>query len=345
MNDFKIVDSLDPKVWDEFVCNHPRGSILQTPWMMDVYKGTLNYYPSFLAALDTVGDVQALLLAVRVQTLPDPLAGLSSRAMLFAEPLCREDKTGHRALAQLLAEHDRRMRRESLFSEIRPLHASNGDRECLEQSGYRYEDYLNFLINLERPRDEIWRALTNTCRANIRRGQKAGVHIEDETDEHGVDSLYEIVQITYEHAQVPLADKSLFQQAVRVLQPRGMVKIFIAYLKDEPIGASIVLLYKERVYEWYWGVKRVKSVYPAESVTWHRIEWGNQNGYAVYDFGGAGWPNKPYGVRDFKAKFGGELVCYGRYRKVYSPLKLALAEKGYEFARNVINPKNWKRRT
>ena len=58
-----------------------------------------------------------------------------------------------------------------------------------------------------------------------------------------------------------------------------------------------------------------------------------------YDFGGAGWPNVPYGVRDFKASFGGELVCYGRYRKVYSRWKMALAERAYELGRTVISPK------
>ena len=54
---------------------------------------------------------------------------------------------------------------------------------------------------------------------------------------------------------------------------------------------------------------------------------------------GAGWPDVPYGVRDFKASFGGELVCYGRYRHVYSPWKMALAERVYEFGRTVISPK------
>jgi hypothetical protein len=44
-------------------------------------------------------------------------------------------------------------------------------------------------------------------------------------------------------------------------------------------------------------------------------------------------------VREYKAKFGGELVCYGRYRKVYSPWKLRLAERAYQFGRTVIAPK------
>ncbi len=98
------------------------------------------------------------------------------------------------------------------------------------------------------------------------------------TNQQGVDIMHGLVALSHERAQVPLTDKTLFDAALRILGPRGMFKVFVAFLKDEPIGASAVLLYKERVYEWYWGVKRMKSVYPAECVTWHRIEWGKQNG-------------------------------------------------------------------
>ena len=45
----------------------------------------------------------------------------------------------------------------------------------------------------------------------------------------------------------------------------------------------------------------------------------------VDDFGGAGKPDEPYGVRTFKAKYGGELVNYGRYVCVHSRGRLAIS--------------------
>ncbi|MDH4208252.1 MAG: hypothetical protein OEV76_05210, partial [Anaerolineae bacterium] len=50
----------------------------------------------------------------------------------------------------------------------------------------------------------------------------------------------------------------------------------------------------------------------------------------VYDFGGAGKADEEYGVRDFKAKFGGDLVCYGRNTCVHAPFRLAMSKLGYE---------------
>jgi lipid II:glycine glycyltransferase (peptidoglycan interpeptide bridge formation enzyme) len=66
---------------------------------------------------------------------------------------------------------------------------------------------------------------------------------------------------------------------------------------------------------------------------WFELRWAHDNGFSVYDSGGAGQPDVPYGVRKFKSKFGGRLVQYGRYRRVNSPWRLAIAERAYELNR------------
>ena len=54
--------------------------------------------------------------------------------------------------------------------------------------------------------------------------------------------------------------------------------------------------------------------------TWAAIDYANKNMIERFDFMGAGKPNDGgYGVRDFKAKFGGELVEYGRFRYICNP--------------------------
>jgi len=71
------------------------------------------------------------------------------------------------------------------------------------------------------------------------------------------------------------------------------------------------------------------SYVPNEILTWHILEWGAENGYHLCDFGGAGRSDEDYGVRDFKSKFGGELVCYGRNIYVHFPFLLCLSKLGY----------------
>ena len=49
----EITGSPDTKQWSEFVLNHPRGNIFQTPEMAEVYRRTKNYAPVTLAVVDT----------------------------------------------------------------------------------------------------------------------------------------------------------------------------------------------------------------------------------------------------------------------------------------------------
>jgi len=68
---------------------------------------------------------------------------------------------------------------------------------------------------------------------------------------------------------------------------------------------------------------------------WHVLKWGAENGYKVYDFGGAGKPSEKYGVRDFKSKFGGDLVCFGRNTCVHAPALMRLSQVGYSIYRRL----------
>jgi lipid II:glycine glycyltransferase (peptidoglycan interpeptide bridge formation enzyme) len=75
---------------------------------------------------------------------------------------------------------------------------------------------------------------------------------------------------------------------------------------------------------------------PNELLAWYILRWGAENGYQVYDFGGAGKPDEEYGVRDFKAKFGGQLVNFGRNTCVHAPLALAVSRIGYRVYRKMV---------
>jgi lipid II:glycine glycyltransferase (peptidoglycan interpeptide bridge formation enzyme) len=60
------------------------------------------------------------------------------------------------------------------------------------------------------------------------------------------------------------------------------------------------------------------------------MEWGHNNGYEKFDFGGAGKPDEEYGVRDYKLKFGGELVNWGRFQKVHKPFLMRVGKLGFK---------------
>jgi serine/alanine adding enzyme len=49
----------------------------------------------------------------------------------------------------------------------------------------------------------------------------------------------------------------------------------------------------------------------------------------------AGKPEEEYGVRDFKAKFGGYLVNFGRNIHVHKPTWLGISKFGYQIYQGI----------
>jgi hypothetical protein len=274
---------------------------------------------------------------VRVKTLGGPASPFASRSVWHAEPICNDDEEGVAGLAALIRRHDRWMKSRSLFSEVRPLGAPGREREALESCGYEYKDYLNYVVDLDRDVASLWQGVGKSCRQKIGRSERRGVVVEDATSHGGIDEMYRQVAVSYGRSRVPLADISLFRAALAQL-PAGVVQVRIARYEGHPVASGIALVFKRRVYAWYGGTSRLQGVSPFDCLTWEELRWGCENGQRIYDFGGAGWPGEEYGPREFKAKFGGQLVRYGRYHKVYSGWKLSTAKALYRMFRGVVAP-------
>jgi lipid II:glycine glycyltransferase (peptidoglycan interpeptide bridge formation enzyme) len=325
--------------WDEFVGQHPKGSVFHSSHMVRVFDSAKGHTVLPLAAVTDSGEILALLVATRVKTLPNMFGAVSSRSIWYAEPLCYDTSESIDSLCELIAEHDRIFRRRVLFTEVRPLQSSGPERIALERCCYEYLDYLNYVVDTTRPKDELWKRMRDSARRSIRKCEQRSFQIRHVNTADGVEAIYDLLRLTYGRAEVPLASRSLFDAALKILQPQGMIELIALYEGEKPLAVSVLLPFNKQVFGWYGGSVRIQGVSPVDYLTWHEIAWSCDHGFERYDFGGAGWPNQPYGVRDFKAKFGGELVCYGRYRKVYSVWKMALAERAYQFGRKIISPK------
>lgn len=333
-----VVRQLEEKRWREFVDSHEQGNIFHTPDMFDVFSRAKGYRPTLWAVVSDDERILALLLPVQITVLGQLLRRLSTRSVVFGSVLDVNGEEGAEALKLLLQTYVRQANGESLFTELRNLSDMDSDQPTLRENGFGYEDHLNFLINLARSPEQILNSIGPRTRKVIRRGLRAAnVVVEEITEIQDVGACYDLLKKTYDTANVPLADPSLFRAAFELLHPRGMIRFTLARIGTTPVATSVELLYKGTMYGWYGGVDRSYGEYaPNEILTWHILEWGAQNGYEVYDFGGAGKPNENYGVRDFKAKFGGDLVNFGRNIYVHGPKLLKLSQVGYQLLRRFL---------
>jgi serine/alanine adding enzyme len=326
----KIVRSLPVPTWNGFVANHPEGTIFHTPEMFEVFSRTRGHRPQLRAATDG-NRVLALLLPIQIAFGGRMLQFLTTRAVSYGSALYEPTTEGIEALGLLLRNYVDEIDGRVLFTELRNLSDLTQIQPVFLDHGFWYEDHLNYLISLDQPLHELFLEIGRRTRKQIRHGIRSGdVVIEEAATREQIETCYRLLKQTYASARVPLADRSLFTAAFDVLAPIGMVKFPMAWVGEACVAASVELVYRDTIYGWYGGVdRRYVSYTPNELLMWHILKWGAESGYRTYDFGGAGKPDEEYGVRTFKAKFGGRLVCFGRNVCNHAPRRLAVSKGGY----------------
>ena len=333
----EIIDSPDTKQWSEFVYNHSHGNIFQTPEMAEVYKRIKNYEPITFAAVDDgTNEMLAVLLAVVIKE-KSVLGSFSARSVIHGGPLFINDKRGRDAVRILVEYYNKISRKKSLYTLLRNMYDTSEVSSIFNSTGYKYEDHLNYLIDLNLPTNDLWGRLYKSRRNGINRAKRRGVIIGEVVDEDAIPVMYELLKETYRTTKIPFADISLLKSIFDILKPKNMAKFFIAKHEDKYIGTIVIVIYRDTIFDWYAGApRRYSYLCPNDILAWHAIEWGSKKGYRIFDFGGAGNPKEEYGVREFKKQFGGELVNFGRYMKIHSPIKMKIAEKGFEMYRKIL---------
>ena len=335
----KVTNTFNKKLYDEFVRENPNTSIFQTLEMAEVYKRNKNCTPLTLVAIDeATGEIVASLLAKILAEKSGFLSSFSTHSTIRGGPIFRDSKEGILATAQLLHHYNEIAKKEALYSRIYPLNDTPQIVQAFSDSGYERGGWNNFLIDLNRSTDDIWKALHKSRRKNINRAMKKGVEIEEVNEKSFIPVFYNLLLETYTNKKNLLEDISNFESTFDFLVPKNMAKFFVAKLDGECIATRLVLTYRGVVYDWYTGSsKKFLSSYPNDLLMWHILKWGSENGFHTFDFGGGGTPDEiSAGWVEFKRRFGGRLVSYGRYTKAHHPRKLWFSKKAFEVYKRVF---------
>lgn len=332
----RIVNQLEESAWREFIENHPQANIFHTPEMYTVFSKAQGYRPALWAAIDENDMPQALFIPVRITLRNGIFYPWTTRAVSFGSLLCNSQGLSEECLTKLLNEYAQRTGGKILFTELRNQSSLTELQITLNKCNFLYEDHCDYLVDLDQPEDTLWMRMSKSCRQRIKHAQARGTVIEEVTTPQQLSFAYHLLKDLYSSIHVPLAHHSLFQEALDICGPVGLCKIFLARAGEHYIGSAFNLMYKGKITAWYSASDRSYSQYnPGELLKWHVITWGKANGYHVFGFGGAGNPNEAYGPREFKAKFGGEQVNYGRNTIIHSPTRLRVSKTIYSLIQKV----------
>ena len=237
----------------------------------------------------------------------------TKRAIVVGGPLLDEN-ISESALTMLL-QTVKKQQGEAIYIETRNLHDYSRWKSVFLANGFAYQPHLNIQVACR-----LTHTMSEQRVRQVRKALKNGVEISQEQSEEDVKAWYLILKKLYQtKVRTPLWREEFFLQFYR----NGVGKYLLVKYDGKVIGGMMCpVLADKAIYEWYvCGLdEEYKEQYPSVMATYAVIEYAKQNGIPLFDFMGAGVPDKPYGVRDFKMEFGGEVVEYGRYLCLNKPI-------------------------
>jgi len=319
---------IDQGKWDVFVYNHVSGNIFQTPFMYRVYTISKKFEPVALAVIDGNKDIQGILLAVVLKYYEGPVGNFTARSIIHGGPLVKNNDPI--VLNLLLGQYVQIIKKRAIYSQFRNFWDWGSSKQKFFDNGFTYQDHLNILVDLTKSEEQLWDEMNPKGRNKVRRSVKKGSYFKIEQTEDALGQCYDILRQVYNRAKLPLPDYNYFLNLFKV-NTKSHLKIFCAYYDNEIVGCMLGLAFKDSVYDYYAGSRaEYYDKNPNDLIPWEVFKWSKENRYKIFNFGGAGKPNVHYGVRDYKKKFGGRFVNYGRFEKVHQPIMHNFAKFGFK---------------
>jgi len=312
-----------------YVDKHPYGTIFHTPYMFEVWNRTPNYEPFAYYAVDEKMQIQAMLSGVIQTVKPGLFSCFSKRAVMLQAPIYSEVD----ALDFLISNYTSLMQQKVIYTEVRNHYSDDSYNVIMSNMEFKIIPHFNFIVDCNNP-NETWIKISESKRRQIKKAEKKGVTIEENPNMSHIMEFYKILDDLYHNkVKKPLVPFEYFQALYDICFHENKVKFLLVMEESKVIGGIVCPISSNKfIHENYIAGldQECKYFYPSVMATWAAIDYACKNGIERFDFMGAGNPNEDYGVREFKSKFGGKLVNYGRYTLVHNPLKMKLAETGFK---------------
>ncbi|WP_169921738.1 lipid II:glycine glycyltransferase FemX [Spirosoma rigui] len=282
-------------------------------------------------SLARVGDelVGVLLYFIQVQSARPLLSFLSSRSIIWGGPVTKVPDCD---IVEGLLHYYKSSKPSTIYTQVRNLVDTSSYRDVFRKFDYTYEEHLTILVDLTRSEDELWKGVYPKRRNQIRRARKEGCTVGRQTTVAALRACYSILEEVYSRAKLPLPALSHFEALLRFADDRSGLRVFTVTWQDQIIGCMLCLAYGDQLFDYYAGAYSAHyKKYPNDLLPWEVFMWARKHNFSLFDFGGAGKPGVPYGVRDYKKQFGGTLVSHGRYEKPHFPYLFRLFKKMFEF--------------
>jgi len=327
-------DEIDLEKWNLFLNENKFASPFQS-YAFYSFINSVSGQTASVFAIEKNNELQALCV-VTFQKEKGIKGYFSRRAIIYGGPVIKEDVQSLAALNLLLSTISRHLKPRIIYGEIRNSADYGFYKSCFTSLGWEYLPHLNVQISLQnRTIEDILGEMKYNRRREIKLSLKEGAIIKEASNIEEIHALYSILKGLYiARVKSPLPTFEFFEKLY--LSPAG--KIFLVVHKNQVIGGSFCIFHSGLSVNtlYYCGLRDYDSkIFPTDLAILAAIEFGIKNNLLFVDLMGAGKPDEEYGVRNYKVAFGGNLIEYGRFKKIYSPLLYRIGTLGLELLNKI----------
>lgn len=325
---------IDLQAWKNLIDKSPTATWFQTPEAYAFYSSVQEEMEPFCFAISHENTLQGVIIGYITKVSSRIVQFFSRRAIIIGGPLL-DEHISDEVLSTLLLNVKKSLR-EVIYIETRNFNDYSRWKLVFEKCGFIYQPHLNFHVDTS-SQEMVGHNFSESRKRDIRTTIREGVTPVYKPTIEQVRAYYEILNDLYKtKVRTPLFDWEFFEKLYRVEHAHYILTEYLGHI----IGGTIVMeLPNKAMYEWYeCGLDGVgEHIYPSTYATYLGLTYAAEHDCPLFDMMGAGQPNVPYGVRDFKAKFGGELVEHGRYLYVRNPMLYWIGKMGVKWLKNRTN--------
>ena len=339
------INNIDRKEWSALVATSATGTWFQSPEAYDFFASMPELFKPFAIGIcnlksETI-NAQGSLRAVCVGYVTVEKSALKQwltrRAIVIGGP-CLADDCSNEEVSLLLSTLRQQLSTGAnapIYIETRNFNDYSRWKSAFAAAGFDYVPHLNFHVHTDRGWESVEANIGKHRKKYIRLSFRDGASIEENPTLEQVRAYYDILLDLYRtKVKMPLQPWEFFEKLFHC----PSCKYLLGMYDGQVVGGSVcMLLPGHGVYEWFACGKDgvFKNIHPSSVTKYAGMKYACDNGYAVFDMMGAGKPDEEYGVRDFKAEFGGELVEHGRFLCVTKPLLYKIGVLGVKILKAI----------
>lgn len=308
---------IDPQQWNELVLSSPTATWFQTKEAYEFYAANPVEMKPFAVGINEDNNLKGLVVGYITNEKNSIKQFLTRRAIIIGGPLLDKNISDEALKILLLAV--KRLLKDVIYIETRNFNDYTQWKSIFEHCGFNYQPHLNFHVDTTSV-DLVESRLGKNRKRDIKTSIRDGATVIEHPTIEQVRTYYAMLKHLYTtKIKTPLFSWDFFEKLYA--HPNG--RFILVELNGEIIGGTVCVELPERcLYEWFVCGRdgEWKSIFPSSLATYAGIRYAAEHSCSRFDMMGAGKPDEAYGVRDFKARFGGEQVEYGRFLCVCKPL-------------------------